>query len=179
MSSLSRSRRVKQDDNKYKSMQEAAIAQITHWRKPKSSKKASVIRKPTLSSPNDDFILFPNDVTTEDSSIKQRARHREMAEKPMRHALNNKDAVANNEKDLPTRKRAPRHGGFRIVPLAEEHDDSDDISDGRRLQVSRTPPPAPSPPDLSSPDLSEVDDEDFWPCCKPALKPTEGSKTAA
>ena len=148
-------------DHKYASMHKNAMQHIQKS-KSRNHAKESLVSDRTMSSPLDDFILFPDDMTKRNTASCRGAQRRNMAEEAMRNPFSPKSTVADaklTEQDPSRRKRPLRHGGFRIVPLVD--DDRDKCEECTR-PASKRPPPAPSPPRLETPELSDVDEDDFW-----------------
>ena len=154
-------------DDKYAMQQEAALAHIKQSQssaslprkksksKPSRRKAVTTIGFPTTLPSIEDFILFPdNAVIKPRVSSKDARRNEDMTATPTKSDV----AVAANS-EPPRRKRVPRHGGFRIVSMA----DADSTGEEERKKTEKdVPPPAPSPPILDSPCLSDVDDDEFW-----------------
>ncbi|KAL9126763.1 MAG: hypothetical protein Q9217_004232 [Psora testacea] len=153
----------KQIDDEYVATQQTAMQHMQRTKSRVYVKKAMI--SPGASSPPvDDFILFPDEVADKRYASQRDDQCRRMTREAMRNISLPKPAVADgrlNQLDLPQRKRAPRHGGFKIVPLLDDEDQKDEEI---RRPTSKRPPPAPSPQLLATPDLSDVEEDVFCSC---------------
>ena len=149
-------------DQKYAAMEQAAMQHMQNTISTNDVKK-SLVSYRTVSPAFDDFDLFSDTEKTKKHASSESPRCHKSTQKTMRNQFSPNPPVADTRKNyqgLPRRKRTPRHGGFKLVPMIDDDEKRD--AKPRRWPMNK-PPPAPLPPRLDSPDLSEIEENTLWP----------------
>ena len=148
-----------------------SIAPSEQTKKSDDSKKL-LLHQLLPSPPPEDWVLFPGDVVVEKYSSISHASTRKLAKtgsaKQQMSPMPHHDHHVTENKAAARSRLEPRKPYRRSTCL--EHLSAINCTarcfDTKPLADPRMPPAAPLPPRLPTPDLSDVEEDEFWSCCK-------------
>lgn len=91
-------------------------------------------------------------------------------DRSLRNAIDHIEAV---RKTASSSSNARQQHGRCTERIAEYHEDT-----AARRRAKGAAPPAPSPPSLDTPDVSDVEEEDYWSCCRSSMSDERLSSSA-
>ncbi len=145
---------------------------------PKQPRKQNVVVHNTMTAtPAEDWILYPNNViTVENSTVRDRTTEKArrqphtkstqanmMTVRPMMPPTPPGSSPAQSERE----RAAKRNGALRSQDLRDLNDRPTSGATSAPTEASQRPRTDSSYPyRLPTPDLSDVDEDEFWACCK-------------